>query len=184
MKHVQRQRRRRSDRSGFTFAELAIAMTIMMVALVSISAATLRTHALRRQNRERVLANAALRSAAERIHSVAYRTIEDGNAAWAQEILATYGPGGTIGDGFDVLELNPIGANGQVGSITIVADETATDAALGVDLGLPRDLNGDGDATDTNVGLDARVLPVIIRLDYQTQTGPQNQTHAFYVVGF
>jgi hypothetical protein len=45
----------------------------------------------------------------------------------------------------------PSSAGVLPGSIRIVTDETATDAALGMELGMPRDLNGDGDAADTDV---------------------------------
>lgn len=159
-------------------------MTMLMVAMVSISAATLRSHSLRRQNRERTLTHNAIRSIAERIHSLSYRTVEDSPATWVQDVLARYGAGGTIGDSFDVEGLDPIGAAGRVGSIEIVTDETLSDAALGVELGLPRDLNGDLDATDANVTADASILPVIIRISYRAASGPVNVTHAFYVVGF
>ncbi len=169
---------------GFTLAELALAMTMLLVALVSISAATLRTHALRRQNRERTLAHNAIRSVAERIHSLSYTTVENSPATWVQDVLLRYGPGGTIGDMFDVEGLDPVGAAGRVGSIQIVTDETLTDAALGVELGLPRDLNGDLDALDADVTADARILPVIIRLSYRAASGTVNLNHAFYVVGF
>jgi type II secretory pathway pseudopilin PulG len=182
--------RRRAGRTGaagsggFTLAELALAMTMLIVALISISAATLRSHSLRRQNRERTLAHNAIRSTAERIHSLAYTTVETTPSTWVQDLLARYGPGGTIGNAFDVEGLNPVGANGRVGSIQIVTDETQTDAALGAELGMPRDLNGDGDANDNVAGGTARLLPVVITVTYRAATGSVTMNHAFYVVGF
>ncbi len=170
-------------RGGFTLAELALAMTMLIVALISISAATLRSHSLRRQNRERTLAHNAIRSISERIHSLSYITVENSPTTWVQDLLARYGPGGTIGNQFDVEGLNPPGAAGRVGSIQIVTDETLTDLALGVELGMPRDLNGDGDAND-NVVATARLLPIIITLTYRSASGVVTKNHAFYVVGF
>ena len=176
--------RRSQRRSGFTLVELSLAMVIMVVALVSISAATLQSHSLRRTNRERVLANNAVRSVAERIHSLSYRTIEDSPDDWVQEIINTYGPGGTIGNTFNVDELNaPLGAN-TVGAITIITDETTTDLDVNANLGLPRDLNGDLDATDTDVTGDARLLPIVITLNYRSGAGTASITHAFFAVGF
>ena len=171
-------------RCGFTLVELALAMTMLVVALVSISAATLRTHSLRQQNRERTLAQNAIRSVAERIHSFSYQTAAENPAFWVQDLIGRYGPGGVVGDTFDIEGLNPVGAAGRVGRIQIITDETATDAALGVDLGLPRDLNGDLDAVDGDVSLDARILPVIITVDYQVSSGVRSTSHSFYVVGF
>lgn len=176
--------RRGARRRGFTLVELSLAMTILIVALVSISAATLKAHSLRRQNRERTLATNAMRSTAERIHSLSYITVEDSPDTWVQDVLGTYGPGGTVGNTFDVPGLNPIGANASVGTITIVTDETVADAALGVDFGMPRDLNGDLDALDNDVTADARILPVVITVNYQGGTGPVTISHGFFAVGF
>lgn len=173
-----------SRRGGFTLAELALAMTMLVVALISISAATLQSHSLRRQNRERTLAHNAIRSTAERLHSLAYTRVEDSPDTWVQDLLVRYGPGGTVGNTFDVTELNPIGAAGQVGSIQIITDETQTDAALGVELGMPRDLNGDGDALDDVAAGTARMLPVIVTLNYRSGSGPVTLDHAFWIVGF
>jgi Tfp pilus assembly protein PilV len=177
-------RRRTRASRGYTLVELALAMTMLMVALMSISAATLRTHSLRRHSRERTLANTVLRTTAERIHSLSYRTVESNPAGWAQDVLAAYGPGGSIGNTFDVIGLNPVTAGGQVGRIEILTDETASDAALGVELGLPRDLNGDLDASDTDVSGDARILPVVLSVNYSGASGPVTIEHTFYIVGF
>lgn len=179
-----RRRGRGARRGGFTLAELALAMTVLMVALMSISAATLRAHTLRRQNRERALAQNAIRSWAERIHSVSYREAAENPAGWVQQVLQTYGPGGQVGDTFDVEGLNPVVADGQVGSLVFVTDETATDAALGVELGMPRDLNGDSDATDGDVTGDARILPVIITIQWRGVSGTSQLRHPFYIAGF
>ncbi|MFT5286788.1 MAG: prepilin-type N-terminal cleavage/methylation domain-containing protein [Planctomycetota bacterium] len=177
-------KKRHCRRSGFTLVELSFAMVIMVVALVSVSAATLQSHSLRRTNRERVLANNAVRSIAERIHSLSYRTIEQSPDDWVQEIVDTYGPGGTVGNTFNVDELNPPLGAATVGAITIITDETTTDADVSANLGLPRDLNGDLDATDTDVTGDARLLPIVITLNYRSGAGTSSITHAFFAVGF
>ncbi len=175
---------RNGNGAGFTLVELSLAMTVLVVALVSISAATLRAHSLRRQNRETTLAYGAIRSAAERVHSFSYITVEDSPETWVQDMLATYGPGGTVGNTFDVEGLNPVGAGGTVGTITFITDETLTDAAINAEFGMPRDLNGDLDAADNDVTGDARILPVILNVSYRGGSGVVNLTHSFLAVGF
>ena len=178
------ERVRNNRRAGFTLVELSLAMTVLVIALVSISAATLRAHSLRRQNRETTLAYGAIRSAAERIHAFSYITVEQSPETWVQDMMATYGPGGTVGNTFDVEGLNPIGAVGTVGTITFITDETLTDAAINAEFGMPRDLNGDLDAADNDVSGDARLLPVILNVSYRGGNGNVNLAHSFIAVGF
>src|SRR5262245_18086174 len=52
----------RRARRGFTLVELAIAMSMLMIGMVSAASATMRMHHLRKQNRERIVAQNALRS--------------------------------------------------------------------------------------------------------------------------
>ena len=171
-------------RSGFTMIELAIAMSILMIGMVSAAAATMKMHHLRKQNRERIVAQTTTRSIAERIHAQSYRLSSD-PATWSQELVELFNEGGDFGDTFDVDLLNPPSAEQEFpGTIQIVTDETASDGDLRVDLGMPRDLNGDGDANDTNVTTDARLLPVVVRISWRGQSGEQDMVHGFYVMGY
>jgi hypothetical protein len=70
------------------------------------------------------------------------------------------------------------------GSIQIVLDETESDADLGLELGLPRDLNGDGDADDADVEGTARILPVLLTLRWRGENGQVVMRHGFYVMGY
>jgi Tfp pilus assembly protein PilV len=168
---------------GFTLLELAIAMSILMVGLVSAAAATTRMHDLRRQSRERVVAQNAIRSMAERIHAQSYRLSANPDT-WSRELLEIFGPGGTFGTEFDVTFLTSQVDDAPPGSIQVVVDETATDAELGVDLGMPRDLNGDGDASDVDVTLGARILPVVLTIAWKGASGDQTIRHGIYVMGY
>jgi len=173
----------RGSRGGFTLLELAIATSILMIGLVSAAAATGRMHDLRRQNRERLVAQNAARSMAERIHAQSYRLSAD-SETWSQELLDLFGPGGTFGAEFDV-GLLATGVEGELpGTIEVVTDETATDADLGVEVGMPRDLNADGDALDADVSAGARLLPVVVTIEWRGHTGPQTLVHGFYVLGY
>lgn len=175
--------RARSARGGFTLAEMALAMTILMVALMSISAATLRSHSLRRQNRDRVLAQNEIRSFSERMHALSIAESDD-PASWASAIDAAFGEEGTIGTVFDVQGLTPVAPDEGAGFILVVTDETLTDEDVGAELGMPRDLNGDGDALDTDVTDDARLLPVVISVRWTGARGEQRIVHPFYILGY
>ena len=175
----------RRARRGFTMVELAIAMSMLMIGMVSAASATMRMHHLRMQNRERIVAQNALRSMGERIHAQAYRDSLDHADTWADHVLATFGPGGTLQGVFDVDFLNSPSEDQEFpGTIKVIVDETTTDAAVGMDLGLPRDLNGDGDATDLDVTADACILPVVLRIEWKGQQGLHEISHGFYVMGY
>jgi hypothetical protein len=140
-------------------------------------------HSLRRTTRERTLAQNAVRSISERIHA-ASEGFADEPERWAADLLATYGAGGSAGEHFDVLGLAEVAEGQRVGTITFGTDETVSDQDFGRELGLPRDLNGDGDATDTDVSASARILPVTLTLRWTGENGVQVLRHGFYVMGY
>ena len=168
---------------GFTLIELAIATSILMIGIVSVLSASSQMHSLRQVNRERTLAQNAVRSISERIHA-ASQGFSDDPTTWCEELLALYGPGGTAGDTFEVTGLAGPTDDEPVGRIVIVTDERRTDAEIGRDLGMPRDLNGDGDASDADVSGTARILPVTITLRWRGESGQQVLRHGFYVMGY
>lgn len=159
-------------------------MTILMVALLAMSASTLRMHALRRQNRERAIAQNALVTISEEIHARAAQALADDPASWAQTVTGFLSEGGELGPNFDVVGLTPQEGRPAVGSIEVVVDETTSDESLAVELGMPRDLNGDGDADDTDVSADARLLPVIVRTRWTGVGGDVTITHPIFVIGY
>jgi hypothetical protein len=74
--------------------ELTIAMSMLMIAMVSAASATMRMHSLRKQNRERIVV--AERAAVDgRAHpgAVLPRQFLDPDT-WSAKMLAIYGPGG------------------------------------------------------------------------------------------
>jgi len=173
---------RAEARGGFTLIELAIATSILMIGLVSVLSASSRMHSLRQSTRERTLAQNAMRSMAERMHATAHGFADD-PGTWAAEVLATFAPGGALGDHFEVEGLTEI--DGQpVGSLWIGQDETETDAGLGLELGLPRDLDGDGEASHTDVSAGARLLPVVLTLRWRGERGVHQMRHGFYLMAY
>jgi hypothetical protein len=163
--------------------ELSLALTILVVALVATTASNARMGGLRRSNRDRVVAHNAVRSIAENVQAIAQAGATDPNG-FGNHVVAALSAGGTLGTTFDVPELTPVQGQTHVGSITVVTNETSTDTALSAELGMPRDLNGDGDALDTNVTAASRLLPVIITLRWHSQSGDQRIVHPFYVFGY
>lgn len=181
-RHACKSRGARRARRGFTLIELAIATSILMIGLVSVLSASSRMHSLRLSNRERTLAQNAMRSMAERMHATSHGFTDDPNT-WAAELLAAYAPGGALGDTFSIEGLTPVDEQPQ-GSLWIGQDETQSDDDLGVELGLPRDLNGDGDASDDDVSEGARLLPVVLTLSWRGENGVQRMRHGFYLMGY
>jgi hypothetical protein len=162
---------------------MALATVTLMVGIMSISAATLRMHNLGRQNRERTLAHNAMHAVAERINSAsAVAALEA--STWNETLISAYGPGGSVGNTFDVRGLTAPDGEPAVGSILIVTDETATDAELGVIMGMPRDLNGDGDASDADVSSTASMLAVVVSTTWQSENATVTLRHPLYVMGY
>jgi hypothetical protein len=155
-----------------------------MIGLVAIVSATSQMHSLRKLTRERVLAQNAMRSVAERIHARSAGLSNTQPEVWVEQLLAAYGPGGTIGETFDVQGLAPLPEAASVGTIQILLDERLNDDAIGYELGLPRDLNGDGDALDDDVTGSARILPIVLEVRWRGQAGDITLRHAFYVLGY
>jgi prepilin-type N-terminal cleavage/methylation domain-containing protein len=174
---------RGTRRNGFTMLEVTMAMSVLLVAMVAVSATTLRCHALRRVNREHAVAQNAVLTIAERIQAASRLAHEDA-AGWGQNIIASLSAGGGIGNTFDVPELTTPDGAAHVGSITVVTNEAATDATLHAQLGMPRDLDGDGLIDNASVGNSARLLPVIIRAQWKGVGGTQTFVHPFYVLGY
>lgn len=170
-------------RQGFTMMELSLAMTILVVALVATAASNMRMHSLRRSNRDRIVAHNAVQTIAENVQAIA-RAGVTAPAGFGNHVVAAVSAGGSLGSGFDVPELTPVPGQAHVGSIRVITDETLTDAEAGAELSLPRDLNGDGDALDTNVTSTTRLLPVVITLRWRSQSGDHTLVHPFYVFGY
>jgi prepilin-type N-terminal cleavage/methylation domain-containing protein len=175
--------RTRTDRRGFTLMEVSLAMTVLLVAMLATTASTLRAHALRRANRERVLAQNSVRGATERLQSLAARAADD-PAGWSTAVLNGIAANGDVAPTFEVSELTAQVGQATVGTIEVIIDETRTDASLGCQLGMPRDLDGDGAATNANVTGTALLLPVVVRARWNGSRGAQAIAHGFYLSRF
>ena len=168
--------------------EVSLGITVIVFSLMAMSASTLRTHALRKQNREKAVAQNAIRMVAETIQAVSEDALRDAappTTTWSDLIVAALADSqnAAVGATFEVPELNAPPNVPTAGTIRIITDETLTDEGLGVDIGMPRDLNGDGDAADQNVTGDARIHPVVVTVTWRGPNGTQTLRQPFYVVG-
>jgi prepilin-type N-terminal cleavage/methylation domain-containing protein len=167
------------SRGGFTMLEVSLALTVLVVAMAALGASNMRMNALRRSNRDRTVAQNAVQTISEEIQAIARAGAAD-PGGFAQHVAAALATGGQLGNTFDVPELTPQSGEAHAGSIRLITDETTNDAALKLELGLPRDLNGDGDANDSDVSGSARLLPVVVTLRWHSQAGDQQIVHPFY----
>ena len=170
---------------GFTLVEVSLSMVVLMVGVLAITSTTLRIDALRRQSHESATAHLALRQVAETLQShaaIARSQSDEDNTNTFSEIFLSLATA-EFGSGFSVPGLTALPGAGEVGSIELVTSELRTDNNLGVEMGMPRDLNGDGDMIDLDVGEDARLLPAVVRLSWRGPNGDMTRSHPIWVQG-
>jgi len=144
---------RQGSEAGVSFVELLIATSIFVIAAGTLIVGIATAGAIHRDTNDRMAAVEAALSLAEEIR-----------ATPINDVVATWGPGGSRGDTFSVTGLDREGI--PAGRITVVSDETLDDTDLPVGLGMPRDLDGDGKALTDDVSSTASVMPVIIEVDW------------------
>ncbi len=179
MKYVPTQSAR-CKRGGFTLVEVMIAGCVLTIGLLALSSTSVVIHSLDQANKARGSATSAMHRIMERSKAISARSLAD-TTDWSNEVTSSMRLGGVIGGVFDVPGLDPWRNNPDIGTILVITDETTTDAELGITLGLPRDLNGDGDAADTDVSSNATLLPIIIRARWSGAGGDREATQAYYL---
>lgn len=174
---------RRRKKSGFTILEVLVFTTILLMGFLALTSTSVTVHKLRRASDENNTARAALQSMIEEIQRTSV-LVFGADPSWAGAMVATFGPGGGVGDTFDVFGLDPQRGAPSVGTIQLITDETLTDMELGVELGMPADLDNDGSIDDPDVSDSAEMLPVIVRVAWTGITGNQEMSQAFYVLAY
>lgn len=177
-----RGRRVRSRRAGFSLLEIAVATVLLMIAIGGLSGVLVASVRLNQTNRETALALSAARQAVETLQAEPFR-----------EVFARYntdpgddpaGAGTAPGPGFAVVGLTAQldDLDGWVGEYEFpVAPGIGTSVELREDfvdanLGMPRDLNGDGVVDALNHAGDYRLLPVRVRLRWRGVNGEREFT--------
>lgn len=179
MKPNTKANRGRARAGGFTLIEVALAVIVLLVGLVALSASAVRVQGLARAARERMAAQNALRAKAEEVRSISRAGLSD-PLGWGIHVANATGALAT----FPVEGLTPVEGAASVGTLRLVTDETATDAALGVELGMPRDLDGDGLATNNAVSTTAKLLPVVLEVRWNSPWGQQRITQGLWILGY
>ena len=166
--------RGRSER-GISILEIMIALVILAVAILMLMSLMLSSNRLQQNGREKSLAYNFARQKIEELRSYPVGEIYARFNSDAADNLSKTDPGAT----FTVPGLNPpdTGNQGEIffpeegGAIS----ETLKDAAMSKTLGMPKDLNRNGTNTDTLASAAVKILPVLIRIRWETQGGKVNQ---------
>lgn len=145
--------------SGFTVLEAAVSMAVLAVALLALWG-TLVYCSRSNQAAEQK----------KRAMNAAQAKIEELKSSPFANLIAEFGPGGTTGDRFLVDRIDDDQARAE-GRIVFIVDESK---ALGDDASSePLDLNGDGDALDTDVSASYQLLPVKVTVRWEGALGSQ-----------
>ena len=171
------ERGRRLGQAGFSLVEVMVALVILVVSVAGYSSAIVSTTLSAETTREMRSATEAAWSRMEALQGVAFA-----------DAFATYnsnpaddpgGAGSAPGCDFDtsLLSASEGDADGQVGEVLMPA--VWVDGVLQLredvdmpELGMPRDLSGDGVIDDLDHFADYVILPVMVRMNWTGSGGP------------
>lgn len=139
--------------------ELMVAALILAVAIGGLTGSIVAGLRLSRSNSETATAELALRAMVEEVQGTAFGDIFD-------DFVGT----GFAVEGLDLQENDADGLAGRIVFPTLGGRlrEDVVDAALG----MPRDLNGDGDDVDDATD-DYVILPLTVRVEWRGAAGPR-----------
>lgn len=168
----------RQRQSGFSLLEVMISLTIIAIALALLVSSMLALTHSRRQSNERHQVATVMSRALETLESMGPTNAYTGYAP-APDGTPFPSDGAGNADSFDIDGLQGIAAGiGATIQVSFVVDETENDP----ELGLPRDLDGDGEINNTNVAaldddgeVQATILPVRLSANWRSFNG-QNRT--------
>lgn len=161
-------------RQGFTLIEACVALAVLSIAMVMLGSTIASSSLMRAEKREASIAAHAARSTLENLRS------ENFSSLWMFHNASPDDDPGGIGTApgphFQVagLVVDPLDVDGFVGEI--VLPNTAgvlREDGQNADLGMPRDLNGDTLIDAESRAADYRILPVLVRLRWQSSLGPR-----------
>ncbi len=165
--------REKAPSRGFTLLELMLAMVVLTIAIGGITVSLWHTGALMRTNRETGSALDAAHSVLETMHAAEFSEVfARYNAIGADDPALGLSPGNL----FSVtgLTAQAADADGFVGSVLFPGDgiELREDT-VDRDLGMPRDLNGDGQIDSVNHADNYQVLPLRVQIEWVGAGGSQ-----------
>ncbi len=161
---------------GFSLLEVVVALAVVSVALLGFSKAILDSMVLSQMNRESGLARRAAQQVLADIEATDFSEVFARYNAYEGDDLA----GDNLPGAFEVegLRLLDGDADGLAGEI-VFPDDVAWDGSLHLRedsqlarLGMPMDLNLDGDVDTEDHADDYQVLPVLVRVEWRGRGGP------------
>ena len=160
---------RRGRRDGFTIIELMIVIAIIVVAFLAMSHTLVSSMQLNGVNRESAYATDGLRDTMETLQGV--QDFDTVFALYNDNPLDDPGIAGSApGCHFNVAGLQAVSTDpdGFVGEIVFptLLNQLREDLAI-PELGMPRDLSGDGVVDSLDHAGDYRLLPVVLRLRWR-----------------
>jgi len=157
-------------RAGWTLLEIMISTVILLVVLMGFSYGLVSTTSLERVTREQGQAREAAREQVELLRAIPLEDVLE-----RYDELPGNDPDGVVSPGphFDVPGLNPRPGAAAVGTIVLPLTEEGEvrEDVERPELGLPRDLTGEGELDDLDHAGDYRILPVLVRLEWRGAGG-------------
>ena len=167
------ERTRSVQRGGFTILEVLISTTVFMLVSGAVVTTLVVSNALNSTNRETMLASQAAQSAIEALKGATFAEVF---ARYNVSKLDDPAAGTSPGAGFAVrgLDVQAGDVDGLVGGIEFPGDgKELREDEVDAELGLPRDLNGDGAIDAGDHAAAYRILPVRIVVAWRGRTGDQ-----------
>ncbi len=173
-------RRGRTGRRAFTLVEVVVAVVLLTISVGSVAMTMTSTRSLSRSNDERTLALDAVQDVIEEIRATAPGEVFARFNSTPLDDLSAFDPGSD----FTVRGLTPQRSDpdGFVGEVLFPGD--GVELREDVDdpeLGMRRDLNGDGQIDGLDHSLDYTVLPVRVRARWSGGGGAQELEVVFVV---
>ena len=162
----------RRARGGHTLFELTLAVMFMTFSMGAIVSSLTGSMSLSRANHETSLALDAAQSTLEEIRSTEFSEIfARYNADPGDDPVGTTTSMSFAVAGLDAQRNDP---DGLVGRVTFPGDGvTLRENVFNVEMGMPRDLNGDGDSLD-DASLDYTIIPVQVTVEWEGAGGNQS----------
>jgi prepilin-type N-terminal cleavage/methylation domain-containing protein len=157
--------RERTRRNGFSLVEISVVLAIVTVAVAMLSQTLGSATRLDPVTRETAIASGAIHDVIEQMHNHPFGQIFASYNQRADDDPG--GPGTAPGSRFPVDGLMPIPGSSSVGTISFPAIEgRLREDVSDAQLGMPRDLNGDGIVDSRDHSNDCVLFPVRVRVEW------------------
>jgi prepilin-type N-terminal cleavage/methylation domain-containing protein len=167
-------RRVRRARRGLTMIEMMVTLCVLTIAVVAYSGSLVSTARLRLERRQESMAAQAARTRLEDMRATPflqrYLSFNDSGAD------DPAGPDTAPGANFAVEGLEAVAgdADGMVGRVLFPTNsKSLREDVVDIEMGMPRDLNGDSFVDHFDHATDYRILPVVVEIQWAGPNGPR-----------